>query len=79
LVELNAKQSAIWAWLKAECQFEAMLDRSERLAAGEPYVVSRLCFGGRSIPREDGWPAWLRDRDIKSVRVHADDTIEAAM
>lgn len=52
----------------------------ERLAAGEPLEVSRWYFGGRSIPREDSWPAWLRDHfgGVKTIRVNADDTVEPA-
>lgn len=61
-----------WTLLRLCCGFEAM---------AEPYVVSRLLFGGRSVPRKNGWPAWLRDRSdrsAKSVRVFPDETIETA-
>jgi hypothetical protein len=80
LEDLTEGQRAELELAKAQCQFEAMLDRNERLAAGEPYTVSRLCFGGHSIPREDSWPAWLRDHHggVRSVRVFADDTIAPA-
>ncbi|WP_204806305.1 hypothetical protein [Mycobacterium riyadhense] len=51
---------------------------AERLAAGEPIVVERRRFGGRSVPRQDGWPAWLGGpySDVQSVRVFADDTVQ---
>jgi hypothetical protein len=76
LADLTEAQMAALKLAEAQCQFEEMLDKNERLAEGKPYVVSRLCFGGHNIPRRDGWPAWLQDRDIKSVRVFPDDTIE---
>lgn len=49
-----------------------------RLVAGEPTGVTRWYFGGRSAPRVDSWPAWLRGpySGVKTVRVHADGTIE---
>jgi hypothetical protein len=78
LADLTEEQRAELEIAKAQCQFEAMLDRNTRLTAGEPYTVDRRCFGGRSAPREDGWPAWLRDLGVRSVRVFADDTIEPA-
>jgi hypothetical protein len=67
---------AVWEWLQAECRWHSENDKQARISAGEPYVTSRRSFGGHSIPREDGWPAWIRDRDIESVRVFPDDTIE---
>jgi hypothetical protein len=69
---------AVWEWLQAECQWISDGDRQARIAAGEPYVTSRRSFGGHRIPREDGWPAWLRDRSIDSVRVFSDDTVAPA-
>ena len=58
---------------------QAQQDLAERLAAGEPLEVPRWYFGGHSIPRDDSWPAWLRDHfgGVRSVRVFVDDTIEA--
>ena len=70
---LTAEQRALFEWLTAQCAWEAQQDRAERLAVGEPFEVPRWYFGGRSIPRQDGWPAWLRDH---FGGVHADDTID---
>ena len=78
-VDLSELNGHCCEWLTARCTWEAQQDRAERLAAGEPLEVPRWYFGGRSIPRQDEWPAWLRDHfgGVRSVRVHADDTIEA--
>jgi hypothetical protein len=66
-------------WLRAERRWRAERDRAERLAAGEPFEVPRMYFGGHTIPRDDSWPAWLRPySDVKQVRVYSDDTIEPA-
>jgi hypothetical protein len=63
--------------VKAQCQWEAELDKAERLATGEPFTVRRWKFGGHNIPREDGWPAWLRDHfeGVRWVLVFCDDTV----
>jgi hypothetical protein len=78
LQEMTAEQSALFDWFKAQCQWEAEQDKAERRATGEPFTVPRWKFGGHNIPREDGWPAWLRDHfeGVRSVRVFPDDTIE---
>lgn len=74
----SSREMAVWKWLRAECSWKAEQDRAERLAAGEPLEVARSIFGGHSIPRQDSWPAWLRDHfgGVKTVRVHPDDTVE---
>ena len=41
--------------LKADAAQRAELMFGERLEAGEPIVLPRLKFGGRSIPRRDDW------------------------
>jgi hypothetical protein len=71
------EEIALFDWLRAQCAWEAGQDRAERLAAGEPFEVPRYRFGGHSIPRDDGWPAWLLDHfeGVRSVRVYADDTV----
>ena len=68
---------AVWDWLQAECRWKSEMDRRARIAVGEPFLTDRRRFGGHSIPRQDGWPAWLRDpySDVEKVRVFADDTI----
>lgn len=74
---LSAADQPVWGWLRAEARWRAERDLAERLAAGEPFEVSRWRFGGRSVPRADSWPAWLQPgSDVRSVRVFADDTIE---
>lgn len=69
---------ALWRWVCAECEWKADQDRVARLAVGEPLVVPRRSFYG-SVRREVLLPAWLRDpySEVKWVRVHADDTIDA--
>ena len=75
LQQLSAEQQAMLGWFAAQCAWEAEQDRAERLAVGEPIVVPRWKFGGRSVPRDDSWPAWLRDRDVKTIRVFSDDRV----
>jgi hypothetical protein len=77
LREMTAEQSALFDWFKAQCSWEAELDKAEQRATGEPFTVLRRRFGGHNVPREDRWPAWLRDpySDVEKVRVYADDTI----
>lgn len=77
--DLSQAERHVWDWLRAEPRWQAQQDLAERLAAGEPLEVPRWYFGGHSIPRDDSWPAWLRDNfgGVRSVRVFVDDTIEA--
>ncbi len=77
LGEHSPTEWALLRWLEAESQWQAEQDLAVMLAAGEPLEVPRWSFGGHSIPREGSWPAWLGPYSaVKSVRVHADDTIE---
>ena len=69
---------AVWEWLQAECRWLAEMDKRARVSAGDPFVTDRHRLGGRSFPRDDSWPDWLRDSSVRSVRVLADDTIEPA-
>jgi hypothetical protein len=39
-------------------------------------LLPRSYVGGHNIPREDGWPAWLRDRDVTTIRVYRDDRLQ---
>jgi hypothetical protein len=72
--EMSQPERDVWEWLQAEGRWK---DAAARIAAGEPFEVPRMYFGGHRIPRQDSWPAWLRPHsDVRTVRVYADDTIE---
>ena len=43
-------QGALFEWMKAQCAWEAELDRAERRATGEPFTVPRWMIGGHTIP-----------------------------
>lgn len=74
----DAAATEAYELAKAEGLRRAAVLFEERLEAGEPFGVSSLRFGGHSIPRRESWPAWLLPRsDVRSVRVYADDTVEA--
>ena len=77
LQELSVEQTAVLDWLQAEACWRHQQRVAAQLAAGEPYEVPRMYFGGHSVPRDASWPAWLRPHsEVKRVRVYADDTIE---
>lgn len=71
-------QLADYHRLKARAEREAAVSRAAKLAAGEPFTTSRRRFGGRTLPRSDDWPEWLRSPygSVDQVRVYADDTVE---
>jgi hypothetical protein len=55
----------------AAARAESMFDEQ----VGDPIEVPRWWIGGRRVPMPDGAPAWLRDRDVKTVRVLSDDQV----
>ncbi len=76
LWDMSPLERDVWSWLRAERVWQAEGDLAERLAVGEPFELPRWYFGGRSIPRDDSWPVWLRPcSDVKTVRVFADDRV----
>ena len=79
LRDMSQLERDVWDWLQAEAGWRLRQAVAARIAAGEPFEVPRIRFGGYSIPRQDSWPAWLRPgSDVRTVRVFADDTIAPA-
>lgn len=65
----EARQKA----LEAEADAEDAVSKADAIERGEPFELPRWYVGGHKFPLPRGHP--LRDRDVRTIRVFADDRV----
>jgi hypothetical protein len=69
----DAEEIARLDALKAEAEIEEAVYKAEALERGEPFELPRWYVGGNFFPLPRDHP--LRARDVKTIRVFADDRV----